>query len=137
MTISEALRKTKGYLTDIIPSNDYDEVEEIVKALEQEPCEDAISREHALTEFKRLYFDNDTVIRCAELVLRGEPSVYPKPKTGHWIKYGIPRCEEQHYQCTNCDYYINFGKWGELYTKEFKYCPNCGAKMVESQECEK
>ena len=56
-----------------------------------------------------------------------------EPKTGHWIEYGIPRCEEQHYQCTNCDYYINFGKWGELYTKEFKYCPNCGAKMTESE----
>lgn len=53
------------------------------------------------------------------------------PKTGRWIKYGIPRCEEQHYQCTNCNYYINFGKWGELYTKEFKYCPNCGCRMSE------
>ena len=57
-------------------------------------------------------------------------------KTGHWIKYGIQRCEEQHYKCTSCGYYINFGQWGELYTKEFKYCPNCGAKMVEPQESE-
>lgn len=52
-----------------------------------------------------------------------------EPKTGHWIKYGIPRCGEQHYKCTLCEYYINFGQWGELYTKEFKYCPNCGARM--------
>ena len=37
MTREEALRKTKGYLTDIIPQEDYAEVEEIVKALEQEP----------------------------------------------------------------------------------------------------
>ena len=56
-----------------------------------------------------------------------------EPKTGHWIKYGIPRCGEQHYKCTSCGYYINFGQWGELYTKEFKYCPNCGARM-ESEE---
>lgn len=55
-------------------------------------------------------------------------------KTGHWIKYSIPRCGEQHYKCTSCGYYINFGQWGELYTKEFKYCPNCGVKMVEPQE---
>lgn len=54
-----------------------------------------------------------------------------KPKTGHWIKYGMPRCGEQHYQCTACKYYVNFGQWGELYTKEFKYCPNCGVKMEE------
>jgi hypothetical protein len=57
----------------------------------------------------------------------------PKIRTGHWIKYGIPRCGEQHYKCTLCGYYINFGQWGELYTKEFKYCPNCGCRMVEPQ----
>lgn len=52
-----------------------------------------------------------------------------EPKTGYWIKYGIPRCEEQHYQCTSCEYYINFGRWGEFYAREFKYCPHCGAEM--------
>jgi transposase-like protein len=57
-------------------------------------------------------------------------------KTGHWIKYGRLRCGEQHYQCTSCGYYINFGQWGELYTKEFKYCPNCGAKMEENKQCQ-
>jgi len=43
----------------------------------------------------------------------------------------IPRCGEQHYKCTSCGYYINFSQWGELYT-EFKYCPNCGAKMEKA-----
>ena len=62
------------------------------------------------------------------------PPVTAEPKTGHWIKYGIQRCGEQHYKCTSCGYYINFGQWGELYTKEFKYCPNCGCRMVEPQE---
>lgn len=57
-----------------------------------------------------------------------------EPKTGHWVKYGISRCGEQHYKCTSCGYYINFGQWGELYTKEFKYCPNCGARMSENNE---
>lgn len=60
-----------------------------------------------------------------------------EPKTGHWIKYGVPRCGEQHYKCTSCGYYINFGQWSEIYTKEFKYCPNCGCRMVEPQESEK
>lgn len=62
-----------------------------------------------------------------------QESIQPKAKSGKWIKYGRPRCDEQHYQCTACNYYINFGKWGDLYTKEFRYCPNCGAKM-ESEE---
>lgn len=37
MTREEALRRTKGYLTDYFPAEDYSEVEEIIKALEQEP----------------------------------------------------------------------------------------------------
>ncbi len=57
----------------------------------------------------------------------------PTKNKGEWIKYGVPRCGEQHYKCTSCGYYINFGQWGELYTKEFKYCPNCGAKMEEGE----
>ena len=40
MTREEALRRVKGYLTDIIPAENYSEVEEIMKALEPEPCED-------------------------------------------------------------------------------------------------
>lgn len=59
-----------------------------------------------------------------------------EPKTGHWIKYGIPRCGEQHYKCTNCDEYFNFGLYSDYYKKAFKFCPNCGAKMVEAQESE-
>lgn len=62
------------------------------------------------------------------------PPIQPKAKAGKWIKYGRPRCDEQHYQCTACNYYINFGKWGDLYTKEFRYCPNCGAKMKSEVE---
>ena len=57
-----------------------------------------------------------------------------KQKVGHWIKYCRPRCGEQHYQCTSCGYYINFGQWGEVYTKQFKYCPNCCARMEGEQE---
>jgi len=45
MTREEALIKVKGCLTDYFPFEDYNEVEEIIAALEQEPCEDCISRE--------------------------------------------------------------------------------------------
>ncbi len=49
-----------------------------IKALEQEPCDDAVSRQDTLAEFKRVYFDDKTVIRCAELILGSMPSVLPK-----------------------------------------------------------
>ena len=51
--------------------------------------------------------------------------------TGRWVKYGVPRCGEQHYKCTVCDDYINFGVYSDYYLKAFKYCPNCGVKMEE------
>ena len=82
ITREEALNRVKGYLTDIIPIEGYSEVDEIVKALEQEPkidrieygtdgnayrltisngkefeqepCEDCISREHLLEEIASL-----------------------------------------------------------------------------------
>jgi hypothetical protein len=42
MTREEAIRRVKGYLTDCLPSDCYEEVEEIIKALEQEPILDKI-----------------------------------------------------------------------------------------------
>ena len=106
------------------------QIKRVIKALEQEPCEDAISRQAVLN-----LINADWKYEGLEMDVASLPPVNPQePKTGHWIKYSIPRCGEQHYQCTNCDYYINFGQWGELYTKEFKYCPNCGAKMEETAD---
>ena len=84
-------------------------------------------------ELKHSVGDLDEDIKAFDMAIE---ALEQEPKTGHWIKYSIPRCGEQHYKCTSCGYYINFGQWGELYTKEFKYCPHCGAKMVEPQESE-
>ena len=49
---------------------------------------------------------------------------YKEPKPGHWIDInGI------YAECSNCN--------EEIYiTGDFKFCPNCGAKMIEPQESE-
>ena len=39
---------------------------EAIQSLSSVPLSDCISRKDTLTEFKRVYFDNDTVIRCVE-----------------------------------------------------------------------
>lgn len=155
MTREEA----KDYIREWCP---YDRQEDILKALEQEPCDkcvystsegcqydditetippfetsdDAISRDKAIVQLshnKTGDDDCDVIIQKDIETIKALPPVTPQPKMGHWIKFGVPRCGEQHYKCTSCGYYINFGQWGELYTKEFKYCPNCKAKMVEPQ----
>lgn len=56
-----------------------------------------------------------------------------KPKTGHWIdRFPTKECK-----CSVCDFLIciSNGSYIDM-VGQMKYCPNCGAKMVEPQENE-
>ena len=55
-----------------------------------------------------------------------------KEKTGHWIKVTNGRGG---HECDLCHEYAPSYRSGDEYLT--KYCPNCGAKMVEPQESEK
>ena len=144
MTLEKAIEFGKIFLKTIEDEKGsaiYEFVETAVKMMEQEPYEDCISRQsvlNALCNDCELYKNEKQTCfsKCEEYhFLVTLPSVRSKieqePKTGHWIKYGIPRCEEQHYQCTNCKDYVNFGVWGDYYQKDFRYCPHCGCRMSE------
>lgn len=105
-----------------------------MKKIKCNPCEDAISREDAIKVLQdncNHWETNIMLIAIAEDLLKELPSVTPTRKKGKWEKYGIPRAGEQHYQCTNCKNYVNFGMWGSYYKRDFKYCPHCGAEMDE------
>lgn len=64
-----------------------------------------------------------------------------EPKTGHWIEYTrvlIPEPInewEQAWYCSECGYGNQECEDGSAWL-EWKYCPNCGAKMVAPQESE-
>jgi DNA-directed RNA polymerase subunit RPC12/RpoP len=62
------------------------------------------------------------------------PSVTPQPKTGHWI--GIDEEPHEDYECNRCGYVVSTYTANIEPHTEYKYCPNCGAKMVEKQESE-
>ena len=97
-----------------------------IKALEQEPCEDAISRQAVLDVLRTMYDThiveldngdeyidyNDTVYEIEQL-----PPVTPQPKTGHWIE------ERTHMICPNCS---DIWHYEENQTERFKFCPTCG-----------
>ena len=70
----------------------------------------------------------------ADNILANLPSVTPQePRRGHWIECMPGGAEEWCYKCSECDFWkykktINLSK--------FKFCPNCGASMVEPQKSE-
>ena len=105
--------------------------EEGIKALEQEPCEDAISRQAVLVTARNscadLVSNKDTEIFCDEI--KALPPVTSHPKTGEWIF--VDKAHE-HAHCSECDH----GDVDLLDGRPHNYCPNCGAKMVEPHESE-
>ena len=83
---------------------------------EQEPCDDAISRQ-AVLEIQAKYAEHIGATKFWQMRddIEALPSVNPQePKTGHWIN-----------QDEGAFYPIDSNR---------KYCANCGVKMQESEE---
>lgn len=103
---------------------------------EQEPCDDAISREDATAEFIKWQtevanaFGSDylgvRIIQSAIDTIRELPPVTQKSKTGHWTRELIRNekggCIGAKMICSRCG---NDNKHDEY----MSYCPNCGTKM--------
>lgn len=114
-----------------------------LEALEQQPCEDVISRQDAIATVCNITDEIDDAEDIGDkimIALGDLPSVSTE-KTGRWkkIKSGDKNFPES-IVCSRCGYensYIN--EWNfnnEPLSKVFKtskYCPNCGAKM-EAEE---
>lgn len=125
--------------------------------LEQQPCEDCVSKQTLLdiiTEQERLASDrvrdtpssfgnglytwiNPAYTRySAQLSERSQfktmiqtmPPVTPQPKTGHWIERRNKATGHIESVCSECG-----AEEGYPYND---YCGNCGAKMIEEQESE-
>lgn len=111
--------------------NDYKEALQMaIEALEQEPCEDCISREIV----KQLYY-KDGYIEFSKIC--NLPSVTPKEKTGRWISFGIQGEIDGQivkvFACSECGAISIFRvSNGNIVNGDL--CPNCGAKMQEVEE---
>ena len=84
MNKDEAIRKVESCLTDYFPMEDYGEVEEIIKALEKEPCEDAISRKSMLDyqQYLRGRMSNEENHKLWKFI-KNLPSITSAPKKCH------------------------------------------------------
>ena len=71
MTKEEAIRKVEGCLADYFPMEDYGKVEEIIKALEENPCIDVVSRQAVLNtlDFADKALDEDRTIETYKELL--------------------------------------------------------------------
>ena len=101
-----------------------------IKALEQQPCEDAISRQAVrdtiFAECSSTKLDIDFAkVLLLQRKIKALPSVNPQPKIGHWIDTGSGQ------KCSRCGE-IQYG-----YDNFRRFCANCGAKIVEPQESER
>lgn len=95
-----------------------------IKALEQQTCEDAVSREDALMALTGEWTEpTDELIHRFFRRIRNLPSVNPQ-RTGHWINEGIyaEGHSEKYYRCSECDGHI-------IEYEPDDFCKYCGAKM--------
>lgn len=99
------------------------------KALEQESCDDAISRTDMLDAI-----GHGTTYTSEDLqrIIKALPSVTPKREQGEWIKgepwsegYGMGETYGYYYTCSKCGNLVQ----GDYNACDMKYCPNCGAEM--------
>lgn len=105
--------------------NDYIQtLNKIMDWLEQEPCEDCISRQ-AVIDMTGLseWFDSSDSYNEFVIALSDLPPVTPQPKVGHWIdKFGGV------YRCSCCREIISIDTEIEFPNGiTYKYCPNCGS----------
>lgn len=94
--------------------------------------EDCISRQ-ALQEWIKDKTFGDIVV-ASEHNFDCLPPVTPQPKTGHWI--AIDEEPHEDYECDKCGYTIWAYNANIEPNTEYKYCPNCGCRMIEPQESE-
>lgn len=117
-------------------------VDMAIKALEQEHCEDAISRQAVLDELDKHKYSNGFCeehnidwsinLGMAHIVIKELPSAtLQEQKIGHWMHRNDDF--NDWFECSECEY----GSEGEITIESgvrFRYCPNCGAKMEGVQE---
>ena len=117
---------------------DEEDVEQAIKALEQQPCEDWNAVLDELKRIGRNAFKDDTDYDNLFNFISGLPNVKQEPKIGHWIEGQTDNSNIHNILCSCCcEGYPSKGHANSQYTREkFKYCPNCGARMIALQESE-
>lgn len=151
MTHEETIQEIKEMIEDInineIKDHDSDillqswirswrgRMKTLVDQLGKELCSDTISRQAAQEGLNHLMDSDgfrDSVGYVQKSLVRNMLNnlafVQPKIKTGHWIL--LSECSNNGYYCSCCRKKLVKEGWSDT-VKKIKYCPNCGAKMID------
>lgn len=112
----EPITKEQGKLID-------DTFDMAIKALEQEPCEDCISRQAVVDALSHMCSEDENEITVSRAnvcaMLKYLPSAQTERKKGKWIT-NLYAFGEDRYECNRCH---------NTAFHCYDYCPNCGADM--------
>lgn len=145
MTYYELIQDAEYKLNfNMITLGEYEEmIKPLKREIDQQTCKDCISREAVLKHLENITMDTNPdhygskdkwyqangFNMCKvgiEMYVKNLPSVTPQPKVGKWIDVDSLDGALWH-ECSEC---------GETEFYATDYCPNCGAKMVESEDKE-
>lgn len=103
----------------------------ISKWLEQEPCEDCISRQAVLAYIDKMPSEltEDGRRTLEEYISDTLPSITSESKMGYWI---FDDEYKEHGHCSECGY----GSVDLVDGKPHRFCQSCGVKMIEPRESE-
>ena len=128
-----AVRGEEDTIAVSLDNVDVEALDMAIKALEQEPCKDAISRKAVLSKIKEVCFSEEWLQFRIDNGSNGQrdflinyieklSSVTPARKKGHWINI-----DKTHSKCDKCESIFEIVS----VNGEANYCPNCGCFMSE------
>lgn len=108
-------------------SEEYEARDMAIKYLEQEPCDDCVSRADLISKLGILErrYGSDFYWETRKIVDKLSPVNPQEPKTGMWTNEKWHGLDLIGVTCSNCHV---------VESRFSKYCPNCGAKMEASKE---
>lgn len=120
MTSDEAISIMNVIVHMLEPQYDTDRIEDAVemaiKALEKEPCEDAVSRQAVHEILNDAYFLKIDDGAALQESVNQLPPVTPQPKIGRWERDQFTNQPT----CSVCGY--------KVFGRQTRYCPACGSK---------
>lgn len=118
--------KVKPIITTWFDAGEIEALIESLPPVALKPVTDCISRQQVTDEIKRWRGDLDEdMIERINTRMNMLPPVTPKERTGEW---GHIVSWTYKGKCTNCGFIHAFI---DGHDTQYKYCPNCGAKMTK------